>query len=254
MRGPGGSGPGPQSRVARASHSRWPSPSILRRQCPALGRESGHVRQPRVESGVLRLHSSPDKGGTAGPATLALHTPRPERNRGGAPGSGSGLRIGGPGRPAATTPLRGRARAPSRAPAPRRGARAGCAAELGGRRAHERTPSPGHATRGEGSCPGGTKYIRSDFNGSRDGGGGYPPTTPATMADGRRVAAAAGLSTTGHAAPGALALVIVGLVAGHASTASALGPRRAQPGQPGVVRVIGTRARSRRSTTIAYVL
>ena len=123
--------------------------------------------------------------------------------------------------------MRGRARALSRAPTARHGARRGGAALLGGGRAHECTASQGQAARREGTRPSGTKYTRSYLTCSGRGDG-FSPTSTAAPADGGRVAAAAGISAAGDAAPGALVLVAMGLVAGHAASSATLvrWPRR----------------------------
>jgi hypothetical protein len=119
--------------------------------------------------------------------------------------------------------VRGRARAPSRTRAARRGARRWGAALLGGRRAHECPASQGQAARREGTRPGGTKYTRGYIT-SSGRGDGFSPTGDAARAGGR-VAAAAGIFAAGYTAPGALVTVLVavdlGAGPGHAASAAA---------------------------------
>ena len=104
----------------------------------------------------------------------------------------------------------------------------GGAAPAGGRR--DITLAPTEAAGRDGIRPGGTKCLRSDFDGSgRAGGSGEPPTPAASPADGGRVAAAAGFLAAGEAGTGGLGLDAVGLVAGNAPPAAALGPQRTQP-------------------------
>ena len=99
----------------------------------------------------------------------------------------------------------------------------GGAAPVGGRR--DITLAPTEAAGQGGTRPGGTKCLRSDFDGSgREGGSGEPPTPAATPADGRRVAAAGGFLTAGEAGTDVLGLDAVGIVAGDAPPAATLGP------------------------------
>ena len=119
----------------------------------------------------------------------------------------------------------GRARALPRSnplPPRRRGGGRGGAAPVGGRR--DLALAPTEAAGCGGTRPGGTKCLRSDFDGSgRTGGSGEPPTIAATPTVGQRVAAATSFPTAETHDSDHRGLDTVGLIAGHAPPTAPLG-------------------------------
>ena len=204
-----------------------PTPRVCWEQSIEGNRQPGGVRQAQGVRGLLSL---PDEWACKGQLCSVPHSVPDPRPR---------LDVGGPQRPHQAGQrlrpdllLRGRARARS-SPAPRSGyprRRDGGrgAASLGGRRTHECPSPPGQATRGERTRSGGTKCIRSDFDGSGRAGGSSPSTPATTAAYSERVASIAGLPTAGI---GDGADLDLGAVGGCTRTASsAAGRRGALPG------------------------